>query len=424
MAAVEAVVRYRWVILGVSLLCQLGASLASKVLAPLAPLFQAELGLTKAEVGLFSSAAFAGALAVLLIAGSITDRFGIGRIMSLGQVATGLCLLCMSAVGSVVQAAAVMFAAGLGRGTVFPGATKAVMEWFPPSERATAMGVKQVGAPVGGIVAAATLPLLGLALGWRAAIAVVGLIVITAGVVTGILYRDPRRSGQPSPPKAGIRAGLEDTLHNRRLWALGCVSVFFVMAQQALVLYLPLYFTEIVLVREIPEEAARIVAAGWFLALCQMGGVVGRPSWGIASDRIFHGRRSLVLALIGGIGAVLLLMVGRLAAGYPLWVVTLVIFVAGMSSVAWNGLYHTALAEASDRRYAGTAVGFGMTMVEGGTTVGPPLFGLVVDLASWDVAWVFAAALSAAGALVALLSVRGEGRVAEEVGKSPGLAVH
>ena len=65
-----------------------------------------------------------------------------------------------------------------------------------------------------------------------------------------------------------------------------------------------------------------------------------------------------------------------------------------------------------------------MTTVEGGTTVRPPLFGFVVDVASYDIAWVFAASLSAVGALVALLSARGERRVAERMAASPQMATH
>ena len=70
-------------------------------------------------------------------------------------------------------------------------------------------------------------------------------------------------------------------------------------------------------------------------------------------------------------------------------------------------MYHTVLTETAGRKYAGTAVGFGLTMVEAGTTLGPPIFGLIVDLSgSYQVGWYVVAGYSAAGSLLALLTTR------------------
>ncbi len=406
--AAENASRYRWVILALAVLCQASAAMAGQVIGPLAPLFQSELGMTKTEVGLFASATFAGAWSVMLMAGSLTDRFGIRRMLFVGQAVTGSLLLTMAAVGSALQAAVVMFAAGVGRGTVFPGSSKAIMEWFPPSTRATAMGVKQTGAPIAGILAAATMPGLGLAFGWRTAIAAAGLFTIAGGVITGLLYRNP---GQPAGSRtagASMRSGLRDVLRSRSLWTLGCIAVLLIMTQQSLLIYLALYLKEVVLAPSIPDEPTRILAAGGYLALCQMGGVFGRVFWGIVADRAaFRDRRIVLLAIIGACAAGLSVAIGLLASYHSQWLLIVVVTVAGVSVVGWNGVYHTVLTETAGRKYAGTAVGFGLTMVEGGTTIGPPLFGLIVDLGgSYQMGWYFLASLSAAGSLIALSAAR------------------
>ncbi|MHB1159221.1 MAG: MFS transporter [Chloroflexota bacterium] len=413
MAVVETAGRYRWVILALVLLCQSSGALAGQALAPLAPLFQSELGLTKAEVGIFSSATYAGAWCVILIAGTLTDRFGIRRMMSLGQVATGGFLLAMASVGSLLQAAAVMFAAGVARGTIFPGSTKAILEWFPPAARATAMGLKQTGAPIAGVVTAATLPALGLAVGWRFAIATVGVVIIAIGILTIVLYRDAARSERSTGTKPSMRAGLKGVIRNRGLWSLSSVAMLYVMAQQGLIMYLALYLKEVVLVPLIPDEGARIVAAGGYLAVCQMGGIFGRVFWGMVSDRLFHGRRMVVLALVGFLAVLMALVVARLDAAWPLWLMATIAFAAGASSVGWNGVYHALITETVGRTYAATGVGFSLTMIEAGTTLGPPLFGFAIDVAgSYQTAWHFLAGLSAAGTLMAILSIPGERHVA------------
>ena len=64
----DTVSSYRWVILVLALLCQVSASSVLQVVSPLAPLFQPELGISKAEVGLLSAATSIGAWAVVLLA--------------------------------------------------------------------------------------------------------------------------------------------------------------------------------------------------------------------------------------------------------------------------------------------------------------------------------------------------------------------
>lgn len=407
MAVMETASRYRWVILGLALLCQSSGALAGQALAPLAPLFQSELDLTNAEVGIFSSATYAGAWCVILIAGTLTDRFGIRRIMSAGQIVTGGFMLTMASVSSLAQAAAVMFAAGVSRGTIFPGSTKAVMEWFPPATRATAMGLKQTGAPLAGVVAAATLPALGLAFGWRFAIATVGAVIIAIGLLTIALYRDHTVVDRRAEGRPSVKAGLKGVLRNRALWVLSSVAMLYVMAQQGLIMYLTLYLKEVVLAPTIPDEGTRIVAAGGYLATCQVGGMFGRVFWGIVSDRLLHGRRMGVLALVGFLSMLVALVVARLDSAWPLWLLAAITFAAGATSVGWNGVYHAHITETVGRTYAATGVGFSLTLIEAGTTLGPPLFGFVTDLAgSFQTAWHFLAGLSAAGSFMAILSAR------------------
>jgi ACS family hexuronate transporter-like MFS transporter len=55
---------------------------------------------------------------------------------------------------------------GLGEGGGFPAATRAVTEWFPVKERATAMGIINAGTAVGGVVAGPLIALVVLHVHW------------------------------------------------------------------------------------------------------------------------------------------------------------------------------------------------------------------------------------------------------------------
>jgi len=72
------------------------------------------------------------------------------------------------------------FLLGMGEGGGFPAATRAVAEWFPAKERATAMGIINAGTAVGAVIAP---PLIALVLnysGWR------WIFVVTGGL--GLLW--------------------------------------------------------------------------------------------------------------------------------------------------------------------------------------------------------------------------------------------
>lgn len=404
-ARMDKISRYSWIALAVGFIGQMGNAFSIQAVAPLAPLFQPELGLTKTEVGFFSSAAFLGAWGVLLAAGSLTDRFGIRKMMSLGQLLSGACMLAMAAVGSFGQALTVLIAAGVGRGLTAPGVTKAVMEWFPPSARATAMGIKQAAVPVAGIITASTLPVLALAIGWRNAMATVGFLIIAGGVAVALLYRSPSYPGQAPPRKAALGAGLGEVLRNRNLWTISIISLMFVSVQLAATTYLALYFAEVVLVSTVPDEGTRVVAAGGYLAVCQAGGVLGRVFWGLVSDRVFRARRLPVLAIVGGFSAGISLLLANLSLAMPLWMLTALIFAYGATAVGWNGLNQALMVEVAGRKYAGTGVGLSLTLTQGGTVGGAPLFGFVVDMTgSYQAGWTFLAALAAAGTLAAILA--------------------
>jgi len=300
-------------------------------------------------VGLFASATFAGAWCVMLVAGSVTDRFGVRRMLSLGQAVTGSLLLAMAAVGSALQAAVVMFAAGVGRGTVFPGSSKAIMEWFPASTRATAMGIKADGGalrrdPGRGDYAG---PGSGLRVANRPSrppASSSSRAASSRGCST-----ESRHSERSRTAGASMRSGLQDVLSSRRFWTLGCIALLFIMAQQSLLTYLALYLKEVVLLTSIPDEPTRILAAGGYLALCQAGarwqGVLGhrgRPGLPGPSDRGPGDHRGHRRWSVGGDRPPGVLPIPRAADGDP--------GCRRRQRRGWNGVYHTVLTETAGAR--------------------------------------------------------------------------
>lgn len=410
MAVTDAVTRYHWVILSLAFSGQLANALGFSAPAPLAPLLQPELGLSKVEVGLLSSAMFAGTWCTLLLFGTLADRVGVRAMLAFGQVALGACLLAMFFVSSYTEALIVMVAGGLGSGAILPAITKSIVDWFPPRIRATVMGIKQAAVPVGGMITAATLPAIGLAFGWRAAIAIIGVFALGSGFVAWFKYREKPRPSLPASRKAGSGSVLGAVLRNRRIWSLSVVSVMYVSVQMGLSTYLALYMMEDVLASIVADDAARVVAAGGFLAICQLGGAFGRVFWGYVSDRAFGGRRMLVMMIIGMLMVLFSLLTSQVSSGLPLWLTGTIVFGYGATAIGWNALFHVLAAETAGQRHVATGVAMSMTLNQIGTISGAPLFGFVVDAmgGSYQVGWLFLGALSLVGATVAAANMRGE----------------
>jgi MFS family permease len=160
----------RWTILGLILTAQTVANIGPLGIPAIASLIRDDLGLTLTQAGSFLSAYYIGPLVMSLPAGTMADQWGIARTLILGQLVIALGLVAVSAADSYGLLITLMMVAGIGYGMLNPTSTKAVMAWFPPAQRATVVGLKQVGLPFGGALGAALLPALAVTVGWRPAV--------------------------------------------------------------------------------------------------------------------------------------------------------------------------------------------------------------------------------------------------------------
>jgi ACS family hexuronate transporter-like MFS transporter len=88
---------------------------------------------------------------------------------------------------------------GLGEGGGFPAATRAVAEWFPVTERSTAMGIINAGTAVGGVIAPPLLALVITQADWRAVFYLTGLIGLVWAVWWWYEYQPPETHPKLAP---------------------------------------------------------------------------------------------------------------------------------------------------------------------------------------------------------------------------------
>jgi ACS family hexuronate transporter-like MFS transporter len=363
----------------------------------IATLIRDDLDLTLTQAGSFLSAYYVGPSLLSLPAGTLADTWGIKRTLVIGQLVIGLGLVAVSASTSYAMLVVLMAVAGCGYGFLNPTSTKAVMVWSPPTHRATLVGLKQVGLPLGGAIGAALLPVLALSFGWRLAVVVSGLVMGVTALATLVVYRDPPGAGAPAAPVAA-QAAVREVLTTRDLWLVAVATGGFAAMQTVWMAFLVLYLHE--------RVGVSLLAAARYLALAQLAGMIGRVVFGLLSDRLFGGRRLVPLVIAGCGSAVCSIAIAFAAPGVSPLVLVPLTAIFGFAGIGWNGVQHTLMAELAGPRAAGTAVGLGLAVSSVGVTVGPPVFGYLVTLSGgFDLPWIGLAVMMA-GALALLAMVR------------------
>ena len=115
------------------------------------------------------------------------------------------------------------FLLGVGEGGGFPAATRAVAEWFPVNERATAMGIINAGTALGAVVAPPLIAGILLVANWRWIFLAAGAIGVAWAIWWRLSYTDPT-SDHPhdftSQPALSGNVQWSALLRTRETWGL------------------------------------------------------------------------------------------------------------------------------------------------------------------------------------------------------------
>ena len=324
-----------------------------------------DLDLSAAVAGLTVSAFTVGRVLGSYGAGVAADRLGERRVLVAGGVATGTIVAVAVSLPFALLVMGLALA-GVASAASTPAGGRLVLLAFPRNRRGFALGVRQTGVPVGGLVAAALLPALAHVNGWRWSLAVAGAITALS-VVPLVLSRGERVESAPA------RVDDWSPFRDRTVLLLAVWGCLLVSGQYALVAFFAL---------DLHRNAGFALAtASLLLAVAQAFGIVGRMGWGALSDRLLRrGRKPLLIALtlVALLAALLLFALPR-SAPVAVWIP--VAALAGFALIGFQGLWVTMVAEAAGPAQAGTATGFAITFVAAGIAVSPPLYGLVADLA-------------------------------------------
>jgi ACS family hexuronate transporter-like MFS transporter len=170
--------------------------------------------------------------------GALVDRLGTRAgflvIMTFWSIACASHALA----ASVGMLAVSRFLLGLGEGGGFPAATKVITEWFPVTERSTAMGIVNAGTAVGAVIAPPAIAAIVLQAGWRWVFVASGAAGLVWAVCWSVVYRAPepadRATGDASAPWLSLLAF-------REVWGLAAAKLLTDAAWFFYIAWLPKY---------------------------------------------------------------------------------------------------------------------------------------------------------------------------------------
>jgi len=352
-----------------------------QLLSILAKPVQDELGLTDGELGLLGGLYFALFYCVIGVPVAwLADRGNRVRILALACALWSAATIACGLARSYPELAAARMAVGIGEAGGVPPSYSIISDYFPPHRRGMALGLYNLGPPIGSALGVGFGAAMAAAYDWRRAFLMLGLAGLAAAAITWGVVREPSRGGTDVPSEPS------DDMPPLAFWP--ALRLFFGTPALRLVAlaggatqfvtYATLNFTTLFLMREKGMSLSEI--ALWYALLLGVVVSVGTYASGWLVDR-FSARRPQAYGLIPAIALLLALPCFIGFVRTPAWPIAMM-FLAG--STCFNCFYLTPsvtlvqnIVPAARRTVSGAVLLLVMNLI--GLGLGPTYLGAMSD---------------------------------------------
>lgn len=221
----------RWLIAGLVFLATLINYVDRLTISVLAPVITRDLGLSNLEFGTIATWFLLAYTISQALSGRLYDRIGTRLGFTLSITVWSLAAMATATARGLGSLSFFRFILGLGEAGNWPGAAKAIAEWFPVRERAFGMAIFNSGAALGAVVAPPLIVFLQLRYGWQATFLVTGALGLLWLPLWLLVYRTP--SNHPwiterersliqdgHPQTAASPMSTRELLRYRQVWAI------------------------------------------------------------------------------------------------------------------------------------------------------------------------------------------------------------
>ena len=365
------------------------------------PVMMDDLNLSSAELGFLGSLLYISYGFSKFFSGILSDKANPRLFMAFGLIMTGIANILFGMSSAIWLFAIFWGLNGWFQGFGWPPCTKQLTYWFSRNERGFWWSLKSTSHNAGGALIPLIIAFCITHWGWQWAMWIPGIIAIGVGFWLIERMRDiPQTLGlppietfkqsemgianetepfepKPSQPKTlSVKEILFDhVLNNKAVWILAFSYFFVYVIRTAINDWSTVYLVK--------QKGYSVLAAASAVTWFEVGGFLGSIAAGIASDRLFNGRR---------IPYMMVCSVVIFGALYYFWALPAASYVVDCSLMAVLGFFifgpqllvGLAAAEFVDRKAACTANGFaGCFAYVGAAATGYPL-GWIIDKWSWE----------------------------------------
>jgi len=365
-----------------------------QLLVALAPLLIADLGLTRAQIGLLVGISFIGVFAIgTLVVGVLADRTNRPRLIALGLAVWSAATALTATANGMASLVAWRSLVGVGEAALPAAALAMVGDRVPARHLGLATGVFYAGIPVGFALSFALSGVLGPSYGWRACFLALGALGL-AGSLLVLRIEDPPRIGA-LPTAASSMRDVWPALRERPmiLWltAAGVLLVYASASSQHTITWL-------VAERGFEYSRAALLSG----AVILVAGLAGNLGIGAITDRAHRLHPAGRLVALGGVSVVGLLAAAGFYTSAPAsWRFYACWLVAQAYLLGWYGSLVAAVHERAPEGRRATVIGFLLLLINLlGVASGPYVTGLIGDRASLTTALLLSLVPAALGALL------------------------
>ena len=355
---------YRWTVCALLFAVTTINYVDRQVLGILAPTLQRELGWSEAAYGDVVSWFSLPYAFAFLAAGRLFDRFGVRRGFAAAVIGWSLAAIAHAFARTTAMFSAARALLGVAESANFPGAIKAVAEWFPKKERALATGIFNAGTNTGAIITPLLVPWIALAWGWQWAFIATGSLGFFWLLLWLVVYRSAESNPRVSSDElAYIRSDPPDPENARVSWIrlLGLRQTWAVAAGKLLadpIWWFYLYWLPKFLDARYGIKLAQVAVPLIVVYVVADVGSVG-GGW-LSSTLIKRGwtvnraRKTAMLTM-----ALLIVPTAFAPLAGSLWAAVAIVSVAAAAHQAWSANVYTLASDMFPRAAVGSVVGIG-----------------------------------------------------------------
>ncbi|MFJ8453928.1 MFS transporter [Bacillus paramycoides] len=372
---------YKWIMLIFATITQATATLITYGVGAFALFWKEEYSLTNMQSGLLVSVVNIGPLFCMLFVGRLLDRYNEKLLITISSFLLGGSLLLTNTVNEFTGLLFVLLLVGAFYSVSQPGGSKVIIKWFSKENRGLAMGIRQAGIPIGGMLAGVLIPFLTIKYNVAYAINIIACICIIGGFLFFIFYKEPyvQEKVKEECIKLSFWMQLKAVMCKKELYPIYITGICMISLQMVLVGHFIKFL--------VMEQSITPILAGKVFSIVFFSGMIGRVVLATVSDLFYKGNRStpLFIVVCTSIGFILMFVISiHTITGGVLYGVSALL---GFFSIGWFSLFMVEVAESASEESVGMTVSFALTLNQIAIIVAPVLFGYIVDEKGYTYAW-------------------------------------